>query len=187
MKKEKPCMPKETADCGGRESLLSEVEPFRTIVVMIGIPGSGKTTFRRTYFSDLAVISLDLLHRRKREDAVLRDVLASGRSCVIDNTDVSRAERAKYLSTARDAGYRTVGVYMRSDTEECLARNELRSGKARIPRVGVLARAKALELPSRKEGFDRLFYVTISKNGFTISNWEEDHEKTDPRLADETI
>ena len=160
---------------------------MRTIVVMIGIPASGKSTFCRTFFPDFPVISLDLLHRRKREAAALREVLSSGRSCVIDNTDVTRAERAKYLAAACDAGYRAIGVYMRSDTKECLARNELRSGKARIPRVGVLARAKALELPSCREGFDRLFYVTLSENGFTISNWEEDHEKNDHRFPDETI
>jgi len=180
--------PQESSAARDRETqFFAAVGAPRTAVVMIGIPASGKSTFCRRYFPELPVISLDLLHRRKREDAVLRETLASGRSFVVDNTNVTRAERAKYLAAAREAGYRTVGVYMRSDTAGCLARNELRVGKARIHRVGVLARAKALELPEYGEGFDRLFYVTLAESGFTMSDWKTDHEEANSRLPDETV
>ena len=60
---------------------------------------------------------------------------------------------------------------------DCLRRNAQRSGTARIPDAGVVARAKDLELPSYGEGFDELYYVAISKTGFEVETWSSDNEK----------
>ena len=54
-----------------------------------------------------------------------------------------------------------VGYYFQSRLQEALARNRLRTGKARIPEKGILAKNHQLEVPSLVEGFDQLFYVAI--------------------------
>jgi len=43
--------------------------------------------------------------------------------------------------------------------------------------VGVVARAKDLELPSYDEGFDELYYVAISETGFVVKTWSPDNEE----------
>lgn len=144
------------------------------LILMIGIPGSGKSTFRQKYFSEYEHISLDVLHSRQRESTALQTAIAARKNCIVDNTNVSVAEREKFIEAGKSAGYRIVGYYMRSKIDECLKRNSLRSGKMRIPDRGVIGRAAQLELPKYAEGFDELHYVTITDDGFAISDWKED-------------
>ena len=144
------------------------------MVIMIGIPGSGKSTFCHEKLPWMTVISLDLLGTRRREDRMLAETLEKHLSCVIDNTNVSRAERAKFIAAGKAAGYRIVGYYLRSSLAECLKRNAQRVGKARIPDAGVCGRAAQLERPARTEGFDELFYVSIVNGSFNISPWSEE-------------
>ena len=145
-----------------------------TMVIMIGIPGSGKSTFCDEKFPGWRVISLDILRTRHREDRLLADTVASRLSCVIDNTNVSRAERAKFIAAGKAAGYRIVGYYLRSNLAECLKRNAQRTGKARIPDAGVRGRAAQLELPGYTEGFDELFHVAIQDGSFVVTPWTEE-------------
>ena len=143
------------------------------MVLMIGIPGSGKSTFCDEKFPGWRVISRDILRTRHREEQLLADTVASRLSCVIDNTNVSRAERAKFIAAGKAAGYRIVGYYLRSNIDECLKRNALRTGRARIPDAGVRGRAAQLESPGYAEGFDELFYVAITGDVFSITPWRE--------------
>ncbi|MBO9999751.1 MAG: hypothetical protein J7641_12245 [Cyanobacteria bacterium SID2] len=55
---------------------------------------------------------------------------------------------------------------------DCLARNSQRTGRAKIPEVGVRSTYRKLEIPELSEGFDRLFSVEIDRVGrFVISEW----------------
>jgi hypothetical protein len=66
------------------------------------------------------------------------------------------------------------GYYFESQVRQCLERNRLREGKARVPDVAIYATAKKLVRPSYKEGFDKLFSVRISGDStFEIREWKE--------------
>jgi predicted kinase len=75
---------------------------------------------------------------------------------VVDNTSPSPAERAPLIGLARSAGVPVRAVFLDVPLETCRARNEARSGRARVPLVGVLAAAGRLVPPDRAEGFDRV-------------------------------
>ena len=148
------------------------------IIILIGIPASGKSTFAATHFSaEYVRISLDVLHKRSKEARELSGAIAKKLDIVVDNTNVSRAERKRFIEPAKAAGYEVIGFYFQSVIEDCLKRNAQRSGKARIPDVGVIARANALELPSRDEGFDKLYYVKIADDGFNVEEWKGEYEQ----------
>jgi hypothetical protein len=67
-----------------------------------------------------------------------------------------------------------IGYYFKSQVNYSLKRNELRSGKARVPDVAIYATIKRLERPSYAEGFDKLFYVKMAdKSGFEVRPWAE--------------
>lgn len=149
----------------------------RTAVIFIGIQGSGKTTFYRERLADrYEHISLDVLNTHNKEMLAMMSCFDRGASFVVDNTDVTREERARYIVPAREHGWRVVGYYFRSSIAECAERNDQRTGKKRLPRHAIAATAKKLEPPSRAEGFDELFYVRIEDGEFIVSEWRDEDE-----------
>ncbi len=146
-------------------------------VVFIGIPGSGKSTFYRERFIDTHIrINLDMLKTRNRERILIEACIMAKQSFVVDNTNITSAERARYIPLARQAGFRVAGYYFQSDLKAALQRNQQRRGKALITTKGVIARYHQLELPDYSEGFDQLYYVRIdpSTSQFTIEEWKNE-------------
>jgi predicted kinase len=135
-------------------------------VLLIGLPGAGKSTFFQQRFAHSHVhVSRDHFARDRRpetrQNELLRDALASGRSVVIDNTNVGVAERARFIDEARLHGVRVVGYRFDVSTHDCVRRNDGRSGSARIPKAGIFSAAKRLVRPTADEGFDLLYRVRV--------------------------
>lgn len=142
-------------------------------IIFVGIQGSGKSTFFGRRFSDTHVrLNLDMLRTRHREDLLLDACIAAKQKFVIDNTNLTREGRSKYINKARDGGFKILGYYFRSELRTAIERNSLRNGRARIPEKGILGAHKRLQLPSLEEGFDELFYVrTDESDEFVVENW----------------
>ena len=91
---------------------------------------------------------------------------------VIDNTNPTRADRARYTTRSKKAGFQVIGYYFRSTVEECSQRNEGRTEA--VPDVAILSTAKKLEIPALDEGFDELWYVRIGNGGFVVEQWNDE-------------
>ena len=142
-------------------------------VIFIGVQASGKSSFyKERYFLTHVRISLDLLKTRNRERRFLTACLDTQQAFVIDNTNPSRDDRAKYIEAAKAARYSIVGYYFQSKAEECLRRNERRSSP--VPEVGILSTARKLQLPSMDEGFDNLKYVRLTESCFVVEEWSNE-------------
>jgi len=133
-------------------------------VVLVGLPGAGKSTFYRSRFGRYTHISKDAFPRhardkQARQDAAIRAELGAGRSVVVDNTNVTPADRAAIIAIAQEFGARVVGYYLELSTREAVARNERREGRAKVPKVAIFTCAKKLVPPQLSEGFDELFTV----------------------------
>ena len=149
----------------------------KTAIIFVGIQASGKSTFYQERFKDYVHINLDTLHTRNKENILLQECMEQGTSFVIDNTNPTREDREKYICKAKAAGYMVLGYYFQSSVSECIARNEQREGKAKVPNRAVAATHRKLELPKYDEGFDRLFYVHIKDDGFVVEDWDDEDEK----------
>ncbi len=135
-------------------------------VLFIGIPGSGKSTFYRQRFFDTHVrINLDMLRTRRREQLLIAACIAGKQRYVIDNTNVTQADRAPYIAQAKTAGFRVVGYYFEASLGECIARNKARPEGRAVPVKGIAAKYHRLQAPAREEGFDELYQVTIGPEG----------------------
>ncbi len=146
-------------------------------VILCGVQGSGKSTFcRERLFHTHLRINLDMLQSRHRETILLTACLNARQSFVIDNTNPTTEERARYVAPARAAGFRVVGYYFQSVLADALVRNELRGPGQRVPDRGVRGTAARLQLPSRREGFDALFYVSLGPTvgEFLVQEWRDD-------------
>src|SRR5512133_3375599 len=110
-------------------------------VIFIGIPATGKSTFYKERFFDTHVrINLDMLKTRHRETILLEACLRAQQPFVVDNTNILVRERARYIELAKAAGFRVSAYYFQSHLGEALQRNALRTGKANIPKPGVIAK-----------------------------------------------
>jgi predicted kinase len=145
-------------------------------VIFVGLQGAGKSTFyRERFFATHMRVNLDMLKTRHREGRFLQVCIETRQPFVVDNTNPTRAERQVYLEAAKQAGFRIIGYYFQSRVESCKRRNEQRPLAERIPVQGILGAAGRLQVPSRAEGFDDLFYVRIDEdNRFVVEDWQDE-------------
>lgn len=134
------------------------------LVVLIGLQAAGKSTFFRERFASThAHVSRDEFrgarNPSKRQERVLAEAFAQGRSAVLDNTSPSVQSRSAPIRQAREAGAKVVGYWFDVPLAACLERNREREGDARIPDVALYVTAKRLEKPRLEEGFDELWRV----------------------------
>ena len=144
----------------------------RKMVIMMGIQGSGKSTFYEKHLSsDYVRVNLDTLKTRYQESLLIDSCLNEGKSFVVDNTNPTREDRMRYISLAKANGYHIVGYFMESKIKDCIARNALREGKARVPDKAIAATSNKLEVPSFDEGFDELYFVKNDGITMTVDSW----------------
>lgn len=144
-------------------------------VVFVGLQGAGKSTFYKDrFFATHVRVNLDMLKTRHREKRLVQACIETGQPFVVDNTNPTRAERAVYVRAAKDAGFRVVGFYFQSRVEDCKRRNDQRPADQQVPLKGILGTAGRMELPTRDEGFDALYYVRIDGGSFVVEEWSDE-------------
>ncbi|RZG76863.1 ATP-binding protein [Acinetobacter sp. WCHAc060025] len=140
------------------------------LIIFTGVQASGKSTFYQQYFYHTHLrLNLDMLKTRHRENILFEAALTSKTKMVIDNTNMTRIDRARYIQRAKDAEFEIISYYFETNLHSTLQRNAQREGKANIPEKGVRATLQRLEIPQQSEGFDELFKVNLVENdGFAI-------------------
>ncbi|MBX6751465.1 MAG: AAA family ATPase, partial [Micromonosporaceae bacterium] len=115
--------------------------PEMCLVVLVGITGSGKSTFARTHFKPTQVLSSDAFRAMVADDendqsasgdafAVLHHVaglrLRAGRLTVVDATNVQPHARAALVRIAREHDVLPVAIVLDVSIEECWRRTQER-------------------------------------------------------------
>ncbi len=152
------------------------------MIILIGLQGAGKSTFYRTYFAEThELVSKDLLRTSKNRNKNLRQTdsieqaFREQHSVVIDNTNVTVAERAALIQLGHAHHVQVIGYYFEAGVKQCLERNREREGKKQVPEQAIYITAARLIRPTYAEGFDKLYYVQSGANGsFLVHEWVEE-------------
>ena len=143
------------------------------LAILVGIPGSGKTSFFQARLAATHVhVSKDAIGHGKdtgrRQLEQVGQALRAGRSVAVDNTNPRAADRAALIALGRELGARMIAYALQTAPKAAAARNRTREGPGRVPDVAVFVTAKRLEPPTVAEGFDAVYQVRAEGGGFEV-------------------
>jgi len=136
-------------------------------VILCGLQAAGKTTLYRDRFLETHTrISMDLLRTRSREAAFLRVCIETRMPFVVDNTNPTVADRARYVEPARAAGFKVIGFVVEVGATVAAGRNLAR--ERTVAAAGLRDVARRFVRPTLEEGFDELWHATAGLDGWRI-------------------
>jgi len=148
------------------------------IVLVCGLPGSGKSHFARTYFlqsgrkrinrkelrrlifemsnfgrkwSEKDFESSDEFLVKHVEREIVEHLLQNHHKLLIDNTSISRESRKGYVSIAHRMGRSIGAIFLDTPVRRCIERNRAREDS--LPEMVISQLMAEKELPEASEGY----------------------------------
>jgi protein phosphatase len=149
--------------------------PGSALVVLVGVAGSGKSTFANAHFLATEVLSSDFFRGMVSDDeddqeasadafALLRLALEKrlrrGKLCLVDATNIRAEHRARLLEYARSYKRPAIAIVFETPENICVARAASRASRivdAAVIREQTKELAPQLDDDLLREGFVRVF------------------------------
>jgi predicted kinase len=182
------------------QTSISPKEPRGYVVLAIGLPGSGKTTWYKR--RGVTPLSSDLLRSLLFDDiteqryqglvfSTLRSLLRARLIAkmpwnYVDATNLSPHERKQWIKMAKSFGYEVQAVFFDVPLSVCLERNSKRDRQVTDEVMHKMA--ERLKPPTFKEGFEKITVVRVKGHPGTIpvttAAGEEAASETQPEATE---
>lgn len=140
----------------------------KEMIILVGPPGSGKSTYCKDYLYGSHVrINQDSLGSRHMCQLVAETCLESGIDVVIDRCNINKHHRAPFIKLAKQYGYVIKAICLNTDPKVCedrvVARQNHETIDEKMPedkkREIVRNFLKSLESPCHSEGVNDIMYL----------------------------
>lgn len=164
---------------------INQNDPFtksnnQEIILFVGSPGSGKTTFFNNNLQNYEHINQDVLKSNIKCLKLAREALKEGKSIVVDRTHRDKESRKEYINLAKEFKIDIRCIYFAFPKDLCFHLNNLRDiNKSRkiysksVSDVTIHTWFKYHEEPTIKEGFKEVVKLNFIPGPFENKDDEE--------------
>ena len=143
--------------------------------VLIGLPGSGKSTWCKNNYPNLPIVSRDIIRSElgytkdpdkkrvlsraqeeiitNKENELIKQLAREKKDFIIDDTNIKREYRLRLIKLLRELGVYIVAVYFKTPLNVCIQRRSDQIDPEIMKRLG-----KAITKPEPQE-YDKLIEV----------------------------
>lgn len=148
------------------------VSKRKEMIIMVGYPGSGKSTIANTIFEEAfckdipyKIINRDTLKTIQKCIKETITALKYNMSVIIDNTNPSKESRKIFIDIAKKYNYKVKAIIINTSYLESLHRNyyrHIKYNKPLIPEIAYRIFKSKYEPPILKEGIDSIITSEIN-------------------------
>lgn len=147
------------------------------LILMMGVPGSGKSTYAKKILGDNDIyLSRDIIRYAlvkedeeyfSKENEVLQKFIQSvdkaltraKRYVIADATHLNRGSRDKLLRNLENRPNHIYVIFIDVPLEVALERNKQRTGRALVPESAIINMYKSISIPTKHEKIDAVYKV----------------------------
>lgn len=170
---------------------------MKEIIILVGIPGSGKTTYAKNLIDNkggLNYVSRDKVRFEiiKEEDEYfskenvvfsefIRRIQSSidrNESVIVDATNLSKPSRQKLITNLSfdKSAFKLKALVFTTNLQTCINRNSKREGRERVPEQAIKNMAKSFSIPKEEEGFDEVEIIRTESKIWVTSDTHFNHK-----------
>lgn len=151
---------------------------MKKFIMLVGLPGSGKSTKAKEYESQGYVVHspdairneynmhsadqitevLEILYERMFRD------MKSGKNIVFDSTNISRRGRIKFLKEIKEFDYEKECLVFLVPINLCKERNSKRVGFSKVSENEYNSMLSVFSIPTTDEGWDKILLYIQDRN-----------------------
>lgn len=144
------------------------------MIIMCGLPGSGKSTYANGLEKEYSIINQDIIGNRNKCVQLTKLLLSENKSVIIDRTNITKFQRNIWIKLAKE--YKVTDIHcveFKISPEVTIERVKSRKNHPTIKEDTPLEKINSIirrflseyQTPELSEGFTSIFSINISSDG----------------------